>query len=113
VSEDYLNVLVTYLAKAFSLSVLLEAESGEVNTGAEDLCLSKNTDTTHTIYLHFHIWVAIRIAKVGQMRSPSSVLCVPFHNNSVFVEGVGKREGSLRFLPGVQIVGLLSTKPVR
>jgi hypothetical protein len=102
----------TYLAKAFGLGMLFETESGEVGTLAEDLCLRKNTDTTDTINLHLHVWIAVRIAQIGQMRSPCSVLGISFNNNSVLVEGVGKRKGRLGFLPGVQVVWLFSTQPV-
>jgi hypothetical protein len=93
----------TYLAKAFGLGMLFETESGEVGTLAEHLCLRKNTDTTDTINLHLHVWVAVR---------PCSVLGISFNNNSVLVEGVGKRKGRLGFLPGVQVVWLFSTQPV-
>lgn len=47
------------------------------------------------------------------MWSPGSVLCVSFDDDGIFIECIGEREGGLRFLPGVQIVGLLSTKPIR
>jgi hypothetical protein len=104
---------VTYLAEAFGFSMLLKAESGEVNTGAEHLRLRENTDTTNTVNLHLHIWVAVGVAKVGQMGSPGSILCISFNDDSVFVESVGKRKGGLRLLPGVQIVRLLSAEPVR
>jgi hypothetical protein len=99
----------TYLAKAFGFGMLLETESGEMGTLAEDLCFCKNTDTADTINLHFHVWVAVRIAQVGQMRSPCSVLGISFNNDSVLVEGVGKRKGRLGLLPGVQVVWLFST----
>lgn len=108
-----LILLKTYLAKPFGLSVLLETESREMNTGTKDLCLGQDTNTTDTVDLHLHIWVAVGVTEVSQMRSPGSVLCVSFHNDSVFIECIGECESGLRFLPRVQIVGLLSTKPVR
>src|SRR5690242_7502840 len=93
--------------------MLLETESREVDTRTEDLGLSQNTDTTNSVNLHLHIWITVGVAEVCQMRSPSSVLCVSFDNDSVFIEGVGERERGLGFLPGVQVIGLLSTEPVR
>ena len=102
----------TYLAKTFSLSMLLEAESREVDTRAEDLRLCQDTDTTDTIDLHLHIRITVGVAEVGQMRSPGSIFCVALYDDSVFIERVSEREGGLGFLPGVQIVGLFSTKPV-
>jgi len=104
---------MTYLAKTFGLSVLLETEGREVNTRTEDLCLCQNTDTADTVDLHLHVWVTVRVAEVGQMRSPGSVFSVAFDNDSVFVEGISKRERGLGFLPGVQVVRLLSAEPVR
>lgn len=103
----------TYLAKTFSLSMLLETESREVDTRAEDLRLCQDTDSTNTINLHLHIWVTVGVAEVGQMRAPSGVLCVTFYNDCILVESVGEGEGSLRFLPGVQVVWLFAAKPVR
>jgi hypothetical protein len=102
----------TYLAETFSLSMLLETESREVNTRAEDLRLCQDTDTTNTIDLHLHIRVTVGVAEVGQMGSPGCIFRIALNNNSVFIERVSEREGGLRFLPGVQIVGLFSTKPV-
>ena len=102
----------TYLAKTFSLSMLLEAESREVDTRAEDLRLCQDTDTTDTIDLHLHIRITVGVAEVGQMRSPGSIFCVALYDDSVFIERVSERERGLGFLPGVQIVGLFSTKPV-
>lgn len=93
--------------------MLLETESREVNTGTENLCLSKDTDTTDTVNFHLHVWVAIGITEVSQMWSPRSILCVSFDNNSIFVKCVSEGEGGFRLLPGVQVVGLLSTEPVR
>lgn len=93
--------------------MLLKTERREVDTGAKDLRLSQNTDTSYTVNLHLHIWVAVGIAEVSQMRSPSSVFCVSLDNDCIFVKGVGECERGLGFLPGVQIVGLLSAQPVR
>ena len=72
--------------------MFLEAESGEVDTRAKDLCLCQDTDTTDTINLHLHVWVAVRVAEVSQMRTPGSVLCITLHNYGILVEGVCKRE---------------------
>jgi hypothetical protein len=79
---------------------------------AEHLGFRQNTDTPNTINLHFHIWVAIGVAEVCQMWAPGGILCITFDNDSILIKGVCKREGSFRFLPRVQIVRLLSSKPV-
>lgn len=55
----------TYLAKTFGFGVLLETESREVDTRTEHFCLCQDTDTTDTVNLHFHVWVAVWIAEVG------------------------------------------------
>jgi hypothetical protein len=104
---------MTYLAESFSLSVLLETECGEVHSRAEDLRLCQDTDTTDTVNLHLHVWVTVRVAQIRQMRAPRGVLCITFHNDRVLIKSIGERKGSFRLLPGVEIVGLLSTKPVR
>jgi hypothetical protein len=90
---------VTYLAESFGLGVLLEAECGEMHSGAEDLCLCQNTDTTDTVNLHLHVGVTVRVAQVSQMWTPSGVFRVTLHNDRVFVKGVGKSEGRFRLLP--------------
>lgn len=104
---------MTYLAKTFRLSVLLETKGREVDARTEDLCLCKNANTTDTVNLHLHVWVTVRVAEIGQMRSPGGIFCIAFDNDGIFVKGVSKRERGLGFLPGVQIVRLLATKPVR
>jgi hypothetical protein len=98
----------TYLAKAFGFGMLFKTESGEVGTLAEDLCFCENTDTSNTIDFHLHVRVAVRVAQVGQMRSPCGVLGISFDNDSVLVKGVCKRKGRLGFLPGVKVVWLFS-----
>lgn len=88
-------VVVTYLAKTFGLSVLFKTESREMNSRAEDLCFCQDTDTTDTVDLHLHVWVTVGVAEISQMRSPGSVLCVSFDNDSIFIECIGQRKGSL------------------
>lgn len=78
----------SYLSESFRLSVLLETKSWEVYSGPEDLGLGKNTDTAHSINLHLHIRVAIRVSQVCQMRSPSRILGVTFNDHSIFVQSV-------------------------
>jgi hypothetical protein len=92
--------------------MLLETEGWEVHTSTEYAGLGQDTDTADPVQLHFHIWVAVGIAKVCKVRSPCSVLSVSFHNDGILVQAIRKRQCSLRFLPGVQIVRLLSTKPI-
>ena len=104
---------ISYLSKAFGLSMFFKAESREVDTLAEDLCFSKNANTTNTINLHFHVGISIGIAQVSQMRSPGCILCIAFYNDSVFVQSICKCKRSLRFLPGIKVIWLFSAKPVR
>jgi hypothetical protein len=73
--------------------MLLETEGWEVDSGAEHLGFSKNTDTPDSINLHLHIWVAIWISKVSQVRSPRGILCISLNNDSVLIKGVGEGEG--------------------
>lgn len=92
--------------------MLLEAKRGEVDALTEDFCFGEDTDATNTINFHFHVWIAVRIAEVSQVRSPSRVFCVAFDDNGILIERIRESEGRLRLLPGVQIIGLFSTKPV-
>jgi hypothetical protein len=103
---------MTHLAESFGLSMLLKTECGEVHSRAEDLRLGQDTDTTDTVDLHLHIWVTVWVAQVGQMRAPGGILCITFHNDRVLVKSIGERKGGFGLLPGIQIVGLLSSKPV-
>lgn len=74
-----------YLSKSFCLGMLLEAKGREMDTGSENLGLGQNTDTSNSINLHFHIWITVGVSKVGQMRTPSSILSIALDNNGVFV----------------------------
>jgi len=85
-----LTLFKTYLAESLGLCVLLETEGREMDTGAEDLCLGQDTDTTNTVNLHLHVRIAVRVAQVSQMRSPSGVFCITFYDDSVLVERIGK-----------------------
>lgn len=93
--------------------MLFEAESWEMNTSAEHTGLGQNANTTNAIQLHLHVRVAEGITEVGEMRSPCRILRITLNNNSILVECICQRESCLRLLPGVQIVRLLSTQPIR
>lgn len=82
-------------------------------SSAENPGFGENADSTDTINLHLDVWVAIRVAKVSQMGTPSSVLGITFDNDGVFIECVGEGEGSFGLLPRVEIVRLFTTEPVR
>jgi len=73
--------------------MLLEAESWEVDAGTEDFSFGKNTDSANAIDLHFHIWVTVGVAKVGQMRAPCSIFGVTLNDNRVLIKCIrqGKR----------------------
>jgi hypothetical protein len=103
----------SYLAKPFRLCMLLEAECREVDARTEYPGLGQNTYTTNAVNLHLHVWVAIGITEVGQMRPPGGILSISFDDDSILVESVSQCKCRLRFLPRIQIVWLFSTKPVR
>jgi hypothetical protein len=98
-----------YLSKAFRLRVLLKAEGREMDTGSEHLGLGQYTDTSDTVEFHLHVRVAVWVSEVSKMRPPGGVLCVALHDYSIFIQSVRKGQGSFGFLPGVEVVGLLST----
>lgn len=99
----------SYLAKSFSLSVLLETESREVHTTSEDLGLCQNAHTSNTVNFHLHVRVTVRVAEVGEMRAPSGVLCVAFDNDGILIKSIRESKCSLRLLPAVQIVRLFAS----
>lgn len=92
--------------------MLLETKGWEVYTSTEYPGFGQNTDTSDPVQLHLHIWIAVGIAEVGQVRPPRSVLGISFHDDSILIQGIRKCQCSLRFLPGVQVVRLLSAKPI-
>jgi hypothetical protein len=79
--------------------VLLEAEGREMHARTEHAGLGQDADTANTINLHLHVWVAIGITEVGQMRTPCSILGVALHNDGIFVEGICQGQGRLGLLP--------------
>ena len=107
-----LKIQRTDLSEALGLRVFLETEGREVDTVAEDESLGQNTDTTDTVNLHLHVRVAVRVAQVCKMRTPRGVLGVTLDDDGIFVQGIGQGQGGLRLLPRVQIVRLLTAKPV-
>jgi hypothetical protein len=102
-----------YLAESLRLGVFLKAESREMHAGAEDLCFCENTDTPDTVDFHLHVRVAVRVAQVCQVGSPSGILRIAFDNDSVLVKCVGQGKRRLGLLPGIEIIRLLSSEPVR
>jgi hypothetical protein len=70
--------------------MFLKAESREVHARAEHLRLGEDTDTSNTINLHLHIRVTVRVAQVGQMRTPGSILGVALNNDGVLIKGICK-----------------------
>lgn len=53
---------LTYLSKCLGFGVFLEAECREVNACSEHLCLGQDTDSSNSVYLHFHVRVAVRVS---------------------------------------------------
>jgi len=92
--------------------MLLKAERREMDARAEDLSLGQDTDSTDAVDLHLHIGIAIWVAQVSKVRPPRRILCVSLDDDGVFIESVGEGQGSLGLLPRVEIVRLLSSKPV-
>ena len=75
--------------------MFFEAECWEMHAGAEDLCFGQNAHTTNAIEVHLRVGVAIRVAQVGEMRTPCSIFSIAFDNDGVFIERFGKFEGRL------------------
>lgn len=107
------TVWASHLSETFRLGVLLKAEGREMHARAEHARLGQDADTANTVNLHLHVWVAIWITKVGQVRTPCGILGVALHNDGIFVESICQGQGRLGLLPRVKIVGLLATEPVR
>jgi len=103
---------VTHLAKSLRFGVLLKTESREVNAGPEYFRFGQNTDTPYTVNFHLHVWITVWVAQVGQMRAPRGIFGISLHNHGILIESVCKGERSFGFLPGVQVVWLLTAKPV-
>ena len=83
------HFFVPYLAETLRFCVFLKTERGKVNTSPEDFRLGKNADASNTINLHFHVRVAVRIAKVGQMWSPCGIFRITLHDDGVFIKSIG------------------------
>lgn len=77
-----------YLAKPFGFRVFLETEGREMDAISEYASFGQNADTSDTVNLHFHVWVTVRVAEVGQMWSPGGVLGISLNNDSIFIEGI-------------------------
>ena len=77
-----------YLAKRLGLGMLFEAESGKVNPRAKNSRLCKDTDTSNPIQFHFHVRIAIRVTKVGEMRPPCCIFGVSLDNDRVFIQSI-------------------------
>lgn len=65
--------------------MFFKTESGEVDTRAEHLGFSENTDTSDTVDFHLHVWVAIGIPQIGQMGSPRGILRISLDDDRVFI----------------------------
>lgn len=104
---------ISYLAETFRFRVFLEREGGEVDACSENFGLGQDTDTADSVDFHLDVWVTVGVAEVGQVGTPGGVFGVPFDDNCILIEGIGKGECCFRFLPGIQVVRLLAAKPVR
>lgn len=103
----------SYLAKCLRFRVLLKAKGGKMHTGTEYLGFGQNADTADAVDFHLHIWVSVRIPEIGQMWPPCSILGVALYDDCILIQCLGQCQGRLRLLPRVQVVGLLSTEPIR
>lgn len=72
-----------------------------MDSGAKYSRFGKDADTPDAIQLHFHIAVAIGIAEVSQVRPPRRILGISFHNDCIFIQGLGQSQRRLRFLPRI------------
>ena len=99
----------THLSETFSLGMLLETEGWEMNTGPEDTGFCQNTDTSHTIKLHLHIRIPVRVTQICEVRPPRCILGITLHNDCILVQSFSKSQRGFGLLPGVQIVRLFST----
>lgn len=88
-----------YLAEAFRLGMLFEAEGGKVNARPEHPRLGQDTDPTDTVDLHLHVRIAIGISQIRKMWPPCGVLGVSFYNDCIFVQRICKRKRCFRLLP--------------
>lgn len=70
--------------------MLLEAKGGEMDAVAKHLRLGQDTDSTHSVELHFHVRVAVGVSKVRQMRPVRRVLGVALHDDGILIERIGK-----------------------
>jgi hypothetical protein len=93
--------------------MLLEAECWEVDTIAEHLGFGQNTDTANTVELHLYIRITKRVPQVCQVRPVRRVLGVALDNNRILVQCISQRKRRVRLLPRVEVIRLLSAKPVR
>lgn len=75
--------------------MFLETEGREVDTVPKDTSFGQDTDASHTVNFHFHIWVTVRIPQVGQVWPPSGVLGITFDNHSVLIQRVSQGQSGL------------------
>ena len=92
--------------------MLLKAECREVYAASEDFGFRQNTHTSNTVNFHFHVRVAVRVAKIGKMRTPCSVLCVSLDDHSILVECIREGQCGFGLLPTVQVIRLFASQPV-
>jgi hypothetical protein len=92
---------------------LSKGECGEMGTSSEHACFCKDTDTSDSINLHLDIRITIWVTEISQMRSPGGVFGISLDDDGIFIECLSKRKGGLGLLPGIEIVGLFASKPVR
>lgn len=84
-----------------------------MDTVSEDLGPCKDTHTPDAVDLHFHVGITVRVAQIRKMRSPGRILRVALDNDRILVQCVGQSQSGLGFLPRIEIIRLLSAKPIR
>jgi hypothetical protein len=92
--------------------MLLETKSREMDAAAKYFGFRQNTDTSNSVNLHLHVWVTVGVSQIGKMGSPCGIFGIALYNDGIFVQCVGQRKSGFGFLPGVQVIGLFTTKPV-
>jgi hypothetical protein len=93
--------------------VFFEAEGWEMHARPEDLRLGKDANAAHSINIHFHVRIAIWVSQICKMWAPCSIFGVPLHNDGIFIKCICEAEGCFGFLPGVEIIRLFTSQPIR
>jgi len=79
-----------YLSETLGFRMFLKTKGREMDAGTEHFGLCQDADSTDTVEFHFHVWIAIRVSKISQMRPPGRIFGITLHNHRIFVKGFGQ-----------------------